>query len=147
MQRRLFLLSTIATGAIALLPRMAFSAWPKAAFEAKTLQGVLHNLFADAKPIESSAIRLEMQEIAQSGAVVPITVSSTLDNVSAISIVVEKNPSPLAARFTLPPGTEPYVATRIKMGETSRVIALVQSGDKLYSASMEVKVTIGGCGG
>jgi sulfur-oxidizing protein SoxY len=33
------------------------------------------------------------------------------------------------------------------MGKTTQVTAVVKSGGKLYTASKEVKVTIGGCGG
>ena len=39
------------------------------------------------------------------------------------------------------------VGSRLKMAKTSKVVALVESGGKLYSASKEVKVTVGGCGG
>ena len=44
-------------------------------------------------------------------------------------------------------GTLPSVANRIKMARTSNVTVLVEAGGKLYSASKEVKVTVGGCGG
>ena len=56
-------------------------------------------------------------------------------------------PVPLSASFDFAPSAEGYVSTRIKMGKTSNVIAVVKSGGKLYSAKKEVKVTIGGCGG
>jgi sulfur-oxidizing protein SoxY len=39
------------------------------------------------------------------------------------------------------------ISTRIKMGQTGNVIAVVKANGKLYSARKEVKVTIGGCGG
>ena len=44
-------------------------------------------------------------------------------------------------------GTDAYVATRVKMGESTRVFAVVKADGKLYSASKETKVTLGGCGG
>ena len=39
----------------------------------------------------------------------------------------------------------PSIGTRVKMGKTSNVIAAVKSDGKVYTASKEVKVTIGGC--
>ncbi|MEJ2577004.1 MAG: thiosulfate oxidation carrier protein SoxY, partial [Gammaproteobacteria bacterium] len=86
-------------------------------------------------------------EIAENGAVVRVTVETTLANVQSVSLVVEKNPRPLAVSFEIPPGTLPNVACRIKMGQTSPVMAVVKTDAGLFSASKEVKVTIGGCGG
>jgi sulfur-oxidizing protein SoxY len=79
--------------------------------------------------------------------VVPISVATTLPGVTAISIVVSENPFPLAAHYPIPPGTSAMVANRLKMAKTSKVIALVAAGGKVFSASKEVKVTVGGCGG
>jgi len=92
-------------------------------------------------------ITITAPPIAENGAVVNVAVSSTLKNAESISLLVEKNGSPLAASFNLSAQTEPFVKTRIKVAKTSSVIAVVKSGGKLYSAGREVKVTIGGCGG
>jgi sulfur-oxidizing protein SoxY len=78
--------------------------------------------------------------------VVPIAVTTTLPDVTSISIIVSENPFPLAASYRIPPGSSPMVANRLKMAKTSKVIALVESGGKVFSASKEVKVTVGGCG-
>ena len=64
-----------------------------------------------------------------------------------VTVTRPENASPLAASFILGSDTEGYVSTRIKMGKTASVIAVVKSGDKLFSTGKEVKVTIGGCGG
>jgi len=79
--------------------------------------------------------------------VVPIVINTTLKGVELIGIVVKNNPRPMAATFEIPPGTLPKIATRIKMGKTSEVMAVVKTGTGIYSATKEVKVTIGGCGG
>ena len=84
---------------------------------------------------------------AENGAVVPVSVTTSIDGASSISLFADKNATPLTAEFTLGPSTEGYVSTRIKMGKTANVVAVVKAGDKLYSSSKEVKVTIGGCGG
>ena len=95
----------------------------------------------------SGDITIKAPPIAENGAVVNVAVSTNLSNVDSISLLVEKNGSPMAASFNLAPQTEAFVKTRIKVSKTSSVIAVVKSGGKLYSAGREVKVTIGGCGG
>ena len=100
---------------------------------------------AEAAP--SDKIPLKAPDIAENGAVVPIGVSADIDDVESISILVANNPSPLAASFDISPDAMADVSTRIKMGKTSDVIAVVKAGGKAYSVSKEVKVTIGGCGG
>jgi sulfur-oxidizing protein SoxY len=100
------------------------------------------------KPFEASdKITLDVPEIAENGAVVPVSVSSTLPGVTAISIMVPENPSALAASYKFAAGTMPSIGCRLKMAKTSNVIVIVEADGKLYSASKEVKVTLGGCGG
>ena len=115
------------------------------AFEAKSLGEALDALGV-VIPENSVSILLTAPEIAENGAFVPITVTSNLSHTEQISILVEKNPNTLAANFVLPEGTEGFITTRIKMGQTDTVIALVKADGKFYRASREVRVTIGGCG-
>ena len=130
-----------------LTPRMVLAAWPKSAFEAKTVDEAVNGLFGSSTLSGSDKIKIKAPDIAENGAVVPISVTTDIAGAESISVIVEKNASPLAASFILGTGTEGYVSTRIKMGKTSSVIAVVKAGDKLHSAGKEVKVTIGGCGG
>src|ERR1700716_4271422 len=95
----------------------------------------------------SDKVKLDAPEIAENGSVVPISVSTTLADVSSISFLVAENPNALAASYKIQAGTMPSVANRLKMAKTSNVIAIVEAGGKLYSATKEVKVTVGGCGG
>ena len=127
-------------------PEMALAEWNKTAFDAKTLAEALKALGADA-PAESKDVSVTGPDIAENGAVVPVGVASTLANVQMVAILIEKNPNPLAASFTLPEGTEANVQTRVKMGQTSNVYAVVKADGKLFMAMKEVKVTLGGCGG
>jgi sulfur-oxidizing protein SoxY len=120
--------------------------WNKAAFDTKTLGDAVKALGGGA-PAESKDITITSPDIAENGAVVPFTISSSLAKTESIAVLVEKNPNILAANFTIPDGTEPWVNTRVKMGQTSNVIALVKADGKYYYASKEVKVTLGGCGG
>ena len=120
-------------------------AWNKAAFETKSLADTYKVL--GGTPAESADISITAPDIAENGAVVPVGVTSKIPNTQAVYILVEKNPNMMAAGFNIPQGTEANVATRIKMGQTSNVYAVVKAGDKYYVASKEVKVTLGGCGG
>ena len=103
--------------------------------------------FGGAAATESKDISINSPDIAENGAVVPVSVSSKLGKTESISILVEKNPNALSATFDIPGGTEPFVSTRVKMGQTSNVYALVKADGQYFFASKEVKVTLGGCGG
>jgi sulfur-oxidizing protein SoxY len=119
--------------------------WNKAAFEGKSLDDVFKILGAGT-PDKSGAIILNAPDIAENGAVVPVGITTTL-KAEQMAILVEKNPSALAAQFFIPAGTEPFVTSRIKMGQTSNVYGLVKADGKWSMAVKEVKVTLGGCGG
>jgi len=115
-------------------------------FDAKSIDEALAALGAG-KPDVSDAITIVAPDIAENGAVVPVGVNASLDNVESISIMVEKNPYMVAANFHLSAGTVADVQTRIKMGQTSDVYAVVKADGKYYMAKKEIKVTLGGCGG
>lgn len=134
-------------GASVLMPKIAFAAWSKDAFQAKEQTAAMNALFSSAELEESAEVTLKAPDIAENGAVVPVTVVSTLSGVESMSIFIEGNPSPLAAEFLIPVGTKADVSTRVRMGKTTKVTAVVKANGKLYSAAKEVKVTIGGCGG
>lgn len=154
MKRRIFLKGSLATGAVGmavstglLTPRVSLAAWSKAAFEATDVNGGVNALYSSSSMDKSDKIKIKAPDIAENGAVVPVSVTTSIDGASSISLFADKNATPLTAEFTLGPSTEGYVSTRIKMGKTANVVAVVKAGDKLYSSSKEVKVTIGGCGG
>lgn len=121
-------------------------AWNKAAFETKSLDETVKAL-GGTTAAQSADISITAPDIAENGAVVPVGVASKIPNTQNVYILVEKNPNSLAAGFTIPAGTEANVATRIKMGQTSNVHAVVKADNKFYVATKEVKVTLGGCGG
>jgi sulfur-oxidizing protein SoxY len=120
--------------------------YPDAAFKVKGADGAIEALYGRTAE-KSDKVKMDAPEIAENGAVVPIAVTTTLADVTSISILVAENPNALAASYVIPAGTMPSVANRLKMAKTSNVIAIVEAGGKLYSASKEVKVTVGGCGG
>src|SRR3989440_10115842 len=120
--------------------------YPEDAFKQKSDAEAIKAVYGKtAEP--SDKVKLDAPEIAENGAVVPISVSSSLGDVTSISILVSENPNALAASYKIPAGTVPSVANRLKMAKTTNVIAIVEAGGKLYSTTKEVKVTVGGCGG
>ena len=122
-------------------------AWNESAFSSKSLDEVVKALRGE-RPAQTTQIAWGVTpEIAENGAVVPISITSSIPKTELIAIVVEKNPNPLAAYFELPPGTDPAIVTRVKMGQTSNVFAVVRADGKYFVASREIKVTLGGCGG
>ena len=120
--------------------------YPEDAFKQKNEADAIKALYGKtAEP--SDKVKMDAPEIAENGAVVPIAVTTTLSDVTSISFLVAENPIALVASYKIPAGTVPGVANRIKMAKTSNVTCIVEAGGKLYSATKEVKVTVGGCGG
>jgi sulfur-oxidizing protein SoxY len=120
--------------------------YPEDAFKQKDVKEAIKLLYGRTTE-PSDKVKLDAPEIAENGAVVPISVTTTLGDVTSVSFLVPENPNVLAAYYKIPPGTMPNVANRLKMAKTSNVIVIVEAGGKLYSATREVKVTVGGCGG
>ena len=148
--RRSLLKSTGAFGILlaagVITAQQAFAANdPRAGFDAKTLSEALATLGGTA--VDSKDIAITTPDIAENGAVVPVTVNSSIPNTQEIYIFVEKNPTPLAAIFMIPADTESTVQTRLKMGQSTNVVVVVKANGKLFTASKETKVTLGGCGG
>lgn len=97
-------------------------------------------------PTDSGQLHLEAPDIAEDGAIVPVTVESSLPDVDSVWVFVEKNPVPLAARFTLDQSLAPFVSLRVKMNESCDLVAVVKSGEAYFSARKPVRVVVGGCG-
>jgi|SRR5687768_2329638 sulfur-oxidizing protein SoxY len=122
------------------------AAWNKDAFGAKTPQDALKGIGApEAAP--SKDLLIEAPQIAENGAVVPVEIASNIPGTTAIAVVIEKNPFPLAAKFDFMEGALPFVKLNVKMGETSDIRAVAWAGGRQFTATREIKVTIGGCGG
>ena len=120
--------------------------YPQDAFKQKGDADAIKALYG--KTAEASdKVKLDAPEIAENGAVVPIAVATTLTDVTSIAFLASENPNALAAYYVIPEGTVPALANRLKMAKTCNIIAIVEAGGKLYSATKEVKVTVGGCGG
>ena len=130
-----------------LLPAAALAAWSKDAFDAKTLVETVRALGGNV-PTPSADVSITGPDIAENGAVVPVGASTSLPGVKRLALLVEKNPNALAAVFDVSDAVDANIATRVKMGQSSNVIALAMMADgRVLYAQKEIKVTLGGCGG
>jgi len=153
MKRRLFLRAAVSAGAVGvavgaglLTPRAVLAAWNEAAFSAESMGAALQAGMGGEAMTDSPEVTINAPDNPENGAVVPCDVTTTLSGVQSIALLVEKNVRPLCGVFQLGKRTKPQVSIRVKVGESSDIIAVVKSGDQLYSARKAVKVTIGGCG-
>ena len=154
MNRRKFIKKSLMTvaalgtfSALLIKPKRVYAAWPKASFDITDLSKSINSVYGHNDLSETTKVKLKIPDIAENGAVVPINVKTSLKNVESIMLFVENNPQPLSSGYMLSAKSKPVIGTRIKMGQTSNVIAAVKSNGKIYSAAKEVKITIGGCGG
>jgi len=123
----------------------AHAAMDRAGFDIKSMADAVKALGGTAA--NSDQVTVVAPDIAENGAVVPVGATSKIPNTTEIYLIVEKNPTPMAAGFKIPAGTAADVQTRLKMGQSSNVFAVVKADGKLFSAFKETKVTLGGCGG
>jgi sulfur-oxidizing protein SoxY len=132
---------------VASLPQLAWAKWNEKAFTATNLDAAIKAKYGDLAIVDGTEVNLKAPAIAENGAVVPIKVKTNLANVKSISLFVKDNPSPLVTTLHIGKNTLADIQIRIRMGKTSEITALVEADGKLYRATQEVKVTIGGCGG
>ena len=137
-----------ALAALGLVPAGASAAPPfnAAAFQTRSIADTLKALGANATS-DSTDIAIVANEVAENGALVPVTVRSRLPGTEMIALLVEKNPNALAGAYFLLDGMEPEIAMRIKMNQSSDVYAVVKADGRFYTTRREIKVTLGGCGG
>jgi len=153
-KRRVLLKGSLGVGAIGvafsaglLAPSAVLAAWPEAAFKATDTAAALKDLLGSDATETSDKVMIKAPDIAENGAVVPVTVESDIEGAKSIAIIASGNGTPLIASFDLGDSAVPFVSTRIKMAKTADVVAVVQTEAGLFSAAKPVKVTIGGCGG
>ncbi|HEX7389482.1 MAG TPA: thiosulfate oxidation carrier protein SoxY [Acidiphilium sp.] len=154
--RRREVLAGVAAGGVALLlPPVARAAenvgaanaaiYPTKAFAQKSEAAALQALFGKT-PVPSAKVTMDAPDIAENGAVVPVAVDSSLPDVTMVALLAEDNPFTLACAYKIPPGTSPAISSRLKLAKTTKVVAVTESGGKLYSTDKQIKVTLGGCG-
>ncbi|WP_347989862.1 thiosulfate oxidation carrier protein SoxY [Methylomonas sp. AM2-LC] len=146
MPRRLFLKQCMLTVLGWCASKSAVSAWDAGRFSASPYTDILHQLVKQQTLIDSNDMQISLPDIAENGAVVPISIRSDLDNIQQIYVLVEKNPTPLAAQFSLSARVAVQINARIKMAESCNVVVIAQQGDRYLRSQQWVKVSVGGCG-
>ena len=151
-KRRLFLKSAVATSSLGvaisaglLTPSAVLASWPETAFTAKSSEDAINALFG-ATATQSDKVIVDVNDVAENGAIVPVTIKTSLENVENMSILINENTSPMTASFNLQPEFGDSVSIRVKVAKPSDIIGVVKAGGKLYSNKKHVKVTQGGCG-
>jgi sulfur-oxidizing protein SoxY len=95
---------------------------------------------------QSDRISLEVPQMAENGAIVPVTVESHLPDTQSILLFAERNPGPLLARFDFEPGADGWVSLRVKLNESGPMLAIAESRGRFYGTVRQVRVMVGGCG-
>ena len=154
-RREVLVAAAAGTAATLVAPAVAFAAnavvpakasiYPAKAFAQTNEAAALKAMFGKT-PTPSSNVKMSAPDIAENGAVVPVSVNANLPNVTRVAIMAIDNPFTMAAVYKIPAGTSPAISSRIKLAKTTKVVTIVESGGKLLSASKNVKVTLGGCG-
>ena len=151
-KRRILLKGSLAAGAVGvavgaglLTPRAVLAAWPEAAFKAQSVDDALKELLGTNTHEASDTIKIKAPDIAENGAVVPVTVESDAENISSISIIAAGNQTPLIASFNLGEGAQGFVSTRIKMAKSGDVVAILTADGRHFSARHHIRVASGGC--
>ena len=144
------LLKYLASGSLILSgllkPLSALAKWNQAAFDATDYNTAINRYFPEQPFEETDLITISVNPVIENGAVVPVKIKTDIANAESITILVEKNPTPLIANFDLFPACLGFVSTRIKMEQPSNIIVVVKSGDKLFTTKTFVEVHEGGCG-
>lgn len=142
--RRRFVLSVLKGIAVLRLPGSAAAFGAEA--NSASYDAALRTLTGDRKPEETGLLALDVPDSAENGAIVPVTLESRIERTAALHLLVVRNPRPLAASFDFLDGAVPSVSFRIKMNESSPVVALAEAGGRIYWSRKQVKVAVGGCG-
>lgn len=148
MQRRTFIKAAVASNLVLASNFILSNASAKLSrdiFASTDVDEAMKAILGEAKAEESDKITIIAPELAENGAMVPIEIISDIESTAKIAIVVTNNPTPLAGQFTFAEGLDANIKLRCKIGKPSDVVAIVTAGDKVYSKTVNVKVTKGGC--
>ena len=96
-------------------------------------------------PAKENDLIIEAPELAENGTNVPVTLTSKIPKTDFIALIADHNPNPVCVGFNVMPDTEPYYSVRIKVAETSAIIAVARSEGKWYYTLKDITVMLGGC--
>ena len=120
--------------------------WQQSWFEnGKTVQEIFAAM-GISEPIMDQRVLVQAPDTAENGAYVGIGIETSIPNIDSVAFLVDKNPSVLAGYFEIKKSEQLKLGTKIKMAETSDLVALVKAGNTYYMNTRHVKVVLGGCG-
>lgn len=90
-------------------------------------------------------ILIDAPELAENGTNVQVTLTSLIPKTDFIALLADQNPNPVCVGFHVLPDCEPSYSVRIKVAETSSLLAVVRSEGKWFYAMRDITVMIGGC--
>lgn len=114
-------------------------------FSSTNLQLALASLDASDPVPEDPRLRLDIPDLIEDGARVPVSIDCDLEGVDGIALLATANPFPLVATIRIPPDTLPRLSLRIKLQASGKVIALARTPEGFRSASRNLDVISGGC--
>jgi sulfur-oxidizing protein SoxY len=150
MKRRWLLKGTLGVAAALtapwlLTPMRVWGAWPQQAFLAGDVNAALGALIGHVEVMPDERIALSAPDFAENGAVVRVGVATDVPGADSVILVSEPNPFPLIANFHLTPRLRGTITTRIRMGGSGDLVAIVRAGGRYYGARQHVRVAAGGC--
>lgn len=154
-KRRLFLKYILANGTMTtaicaglITPHAALAAWPKTAFEATSIPAALKTLLGNNETTAKRyAIEIKTRpHLDDGGTKITVTITTSIPNIDSITLLTTGNQTPLVASFRFGGKTVESLATRIKMKNKGEVIAIIKSGDHLFSETASVDFSSCGCG-
>jgi sulfur-oxidizing protein SoxY len=145
--RRRFLIDVAAGG----MGLAAISVTGPARATPATMRTAMKNVVGEAS-LRKGKVTLDLPPLIENGNTVPLTVSvvspmTAADHVKAIHVFNEKNPQPNVVSMRLGPRAgKANVATRIRLADSQKVIAVAEMSDgSFWSDEVEVVVTLAAC--
>ena len=141
-RRRTFLKAAVTQAVVSgmLVPgRVLADAYPGKAFRAKAVPDALNEVFGTTDIASSDRIEIEAPLVAIDGGMVPVRVSSGLENTESISIVVQGNEAPFTAHFRIYE-QHGFVSTRLRMANSGDLLVIVKADGVLYTSTRPVRV-------
>jgi sulfur-oxidizing protein SoxY len=115
------------------------------------LASAIRNVVGEA-PVRPGKVKLDVPPLVENGNTVPMTVSvespmTADDYVKSIHVFNEKNPQPNIGNFYIGPAAgRAQVATRIRLADSQKVVAVAQLSDgSFWSTGIDVVVTLAAC--
>lgn len=129
-----------------LWPRLV-TATPKQELPGGRVGEVWKKLFGTQAWELSEQIRIQVPDVAEDGALVPVTVESSYDGTHELYLLAEENPQPLAAHIRFGARAKGFFSLRLKLNETGLLwVVVAKSGATPLARSQKVTVLKGGCG-